>query len=188
MLSSRILRFKNLNNIIVQFSNLHLQNRVCSTPVSIPLPSIEHVPIGSNSWMWKRNEDINLPKSNSLNLNFELPNGLRTILPLVDPIQREEIEAPAQDDSIEKQAITMLVIRRKKMKRHKLRKLRKRMKYEWAKKRQRRELKKEKEFVSMLIQRCKKGEEFSAEEYVTEKLNKYKQVLLARSEMQAQRR
>lgn len=71
--------------------------------------------------------------SKNANLNVELPNGLKYILPLIDPVANEEIEAPAVDDSIEKEAVTMIVIRRKKMKKHKLKKLRKRMKFEWAK-------------------------------------------------------
>lgn len=62
-------------------------------------------------------------------------------LPLIDPIE----------DVNEIQAARLIVIRRKKMKKHKLRKLRKRMKYVWAKVRQKREMRKEKAFQAELL-------------------------------------
>jgi len=62
-------------------------------------------------------------------------------LPLVDPVF----------DINEIQAARLIVIRRKKMKKHKLRKLRKRMKYVWAKVRQKREMRKEKAFQAELL-------------------------------------
>lgn len=70
------------------------------------------------------------------------------------------------------QAVRMIVIRRKKMKKHKLKKLRKRMKYHWAKLKQRREIKKEKAFQAELVAQVKEAEKFSAEAYVAEKLQK----------------
>ncbi|XP_053696239.1 uncharacterized protein LOC128743647 [Sabethes cyaneus] len=68
------------------------------------------------------------------------------------------------------QAARLIVIRRRKMRKHKLRKLRKKMKFEWAKVRQRRELRKEKAFQAELIGQIKAAEKFSAEMYVAEKL------------------
>ncbi|XP_062712061.1 uncharacterized protein LOC115268075 [Aedes albopictus] len=68
------------------------------------------------------------------------------------------------------QAARLIVIRRRKMRKHKLKKLRKKMKYEWAKVRQRRELRKEKAFQAGLISQIKEAERFSAEMYVAEKL------------------
>uniref|UniRef100_A0A8D8NM67 (northern house mosquito) hypothetical protein n=1 Tax=Culex pipiens TaxID=7175 RepID=A0A8D8NM67_CULPI len=68
------------------------------------------------------------------------------------------------------QAARLIVIRRRKMRKHKLRKLRKKMKYEWAKVRQRRELRKEKAFQADLIAQIKDAERFSAEAYVADKL------------------
>lgn len=56
------------------------------------------------------------------------------------------------------------------MKKHKLRKLRKRMKFEWAKRNQRREMRKEKAFQADLLGKIREAEKFSAEEYVTMKL------------------
>ncbi|KAG5877082.1 hypothetical protein JTB14_011786 [Gonioctena quinquepunctata] len=74
------------------------------------------------------------------------------------------------------EAARLIVIRRKKMKKHKLRKLRKKMKFEWAKRRQRKELRKEKTFQAKLIQQCKEAETFSAEQYVQERINKWKEL------------
>lgn len=78
----------------------------------------------------------------------------------------------SQNDFIE--AAVMIQIRRQKMKKHKLRKLRKRMKFEWAKRNQRRELRKEKQFQADLLGQIKEAEKFSAEEYVAEKLSRSK--------------
>lgn len=63
-------------------------------------------------------------------------------LPFVDPLAENINEI---------QAARLIVIRRKKMKKHKLRKLRKRMKYVWAKVRQKREMRKEKAFQAELM-------------------------------------
>lgn len=62
--------------------------------------------------------------------------------PLVDPLVSNNNEI---------KAARLIVIRRKKMKKHKLRKLRKRMKYVWAKVRQKREMRKEKAFQAELL-------------------------------------
>jgi len=63
-------------------------------------------------------------------------------IPLADPLVNNDNEI---------QAARLIVIRRKKMKKHKLRKLRKRMKYVWAKVRQKREMRKEKAFQAELM-------------------------------------
>lgn len=68
----------------------------------------------------------------------------------------------------------MLIIRKKKMKKHKLKKLRKKMKFVYAKRNQRREWKKEKKFQDDMMGQIKDAEKFSAEDYVTEKLAKLK--------------
>uniref|UniRef100_A0A182MWR5 Ribosomal protein mS38 C-terminal domain-containing protein n=1 Tax=Anopheles culicifacies TaxID=139723 RepID=A0A182MWR5_9DIPT len=79
-----------------------------------------------------------------------------------------------------KQAARLIVIRRRKMRKHKLKKLRKRMKFEWLKLRQRRELKKEKLFQAELIGQIKEAEKFSAEAYVASKLRQATEVPLPR--------
>uniref|UniRef100_A0A8W7P565 Small ribosomal subunit protein mS38 n=1 Tax=Anopheles coluzzii TaxID=1518534 RepID=A0A8W7P565_ANOCL len=79
-----------------------------------------------------------------------------------------------------KQAARLIVIRRRKMRKHKLKKLRKRMKFEWLKVRQRRELKKEKLFQAELLGQIKEAEKFSAEAYVASKLRQATDVPLPR--------
>lgn len=100
---------------------------------------------------------------------------LNEIMDRISPAQQHDCELPAGprtgeagDEGI--QAAVMIGIRRRKMKKHKLKKLRKKMKFEWGKVRQRRELRKEKAFQAVLIAQIKEAERFSAEAYVTEKL------------------
>lgn len=68
----------------------------------------------------------------------------------------------------------MLIVRRKKMRKHKLKKLRKKMKFFLAKQNQKREWKKEKKFQEGLLGQIREAEKFSAEEYVADKLAKLK--------------
>lgn len=74
--------------------------------------------------------------------------------------------------SQEKHAARLIIIRRKKMKKHKLRKLRKRMYYVWAKIRQRREARKEKAFIDEQLTRIDTSEDFKALEWVEDMLRR----------------
>ncbi|XP_055696535.1 uncharacterized protein LOC129797729 [Lutzomyia longipalpis] len=94
--------------------------------------------------------------------------------------QEKEIKLPEAGTIVEKHAVRLIVIRRKKMKKHKLRKLRKKMKYEWAKVRQRREMRKEKAFRAEIFAQIKEAETFSAEKYVEEKIRKATEVPIPR--------
>ena len=82
---------------------------------------------------------------------------------------------------ISKQAARLVVIRRKKIKKHQLRKLRIKMKFEWAKIRQRRELRKEKNFQDEMLAQMEEAQNFDAAAYVNEKLAKAKQVPLPKT-------
>ncbi|XP_076062550.1 uncharacterized protein LOC143037852 [Oratosquilla oratoria] len=99
--------------------------------------------------------------------------------PLVDQV--EPYIPPAVQESptimpvIEKQAARLIVIRRKKMKKHKLRKLRKKMKFVWLKIIQKREYKKEKDFQAEQMAKIRKAEAFDAEEYVARFLQETKE-------------
>ncbi|XP_063829753.1 uncharacterized protein LOC135079073 [Ostrinia nubilalis] len=96
----------------------------------------------------------------------------RSILPLIDTNWRkDEVGLPALNNE-EKQATRLIVIRRKKMKKHKRRKLWKRMRYRWARIKQRRRQVKEKIFQNSLLAMVKEANEFSAEKYVAGKLEK----------------
>lgn len=83
-----------------------------------------------NSWLYRQNERIEIPVPKGI---INLPNNLRWLPPLEDPVVTTEIEAPSTIKDTPKQAARLIIIRRKKMKKHKLRKLRKRMKFEWRK-------------------------------------------------------
>ncbi|XP_055539834.1 aurora kinase A-interacting protein-like [Wyeomyia smithii] len=119
-----------------------------------------------------RKEIIDVPRSNRI---IENPNQTRIFEISENPLNKiSNVELPTghgrttDDSGI--QAARLIVIRRRKMRKHKLRKLRKKMKFEWAKVRQRRELRKEKAFQAELINQIKQAEKFSAEMYVAEKL------------------
>ncbi|XP_053982590.1 uncharacterized protein LOC128878418 [Hylaeus volcanicus] len=88
-------------------------------------------------------------------------------IPLVD----KSFELPPSENVWEKLAVRLIVIRRHKMKKHKRRKLRKRMKYLWAKIRLRRNLRREKEFQAELINKIKVAEAFDPKAYVNERLS-----------------
>ncbi|KZC05844.1 PREDICTED: uncharacterized protein LOC107194135 [Dufourea novaeangliae] len=87
-------------------------------------------------------------------------------LPLVD----KSIDLPSVENVFEKLAIRLIVIRRQKMKKHKRKKFRKRMKFVFAKLRQKRNLKKERLFQAQLIEKIEAAKAFNAKEYVAEKL------------------
>ncbi|KAI5651462.1 hypothetical protein NE865_00706 [Phthorimaea operculella] len=95
----------------------------------------------------------------------------RSILPLVEDWRKDEIGLPSIRNE-EIQAARLIVIRRKKMKKHQRRKLWKRMRYRWARIKQRRRQVKEKVFQNGLLAMIKDAKEFSAEEYVNQKLQK----------------
>uniref|UniRef100_A0A1L8ED17 Pyruvate dehydrogenase E1 component subunit beta n=1 Tax=Haematobia irritans TaxID=7368 RepID=A0A1L8ED17_HAEIR len=94
--------------------------------------------------------------------------------------EANEIKAPTDTKIDKMEAARMIVIRRRKMKKHKLKKLRRKMKFEWAKVRQRREMRKEKAFQAKLIAQVKDAEAFNAAKYVADKIQKSKETPLPR--------
>lgn len=109
------------------------------------------------------NREIGIPTTTVINEIIEKPRLIEENFELPTTIQ--------SNDDMEAKKTTIL-IRRRKMRVHKLKKLRKRMKFEWAKKRQRMLLKKEKEFQANLVAKIKEAEKFSAEDYINERLDK----------------
>lgn len=89
--------------------------------------------IGINCPVWRRKEIFELPLTNKI---VENPTQGNKIIEEITNIEKT-ISLPdnnKSEDDIGKQAKNgMIMIRRRKMRKHKLRKLRKRMKYEWAK-------------------------------------------------------
>ncbi|EFA10137.1 uncharacterized protein LOC655078 [Tribolium castaneum] len=166
---TRILRLNQFRHCLTFARNLTSNN----APVVTSL--VPQVSLTNNPWIWQKNDKVEAPKIKNI-VHIDLPNGLRYVPPLEDPSSDKEIELPTINGDVTKEAARLIVIRRRKMKRHKLKKLRKRMKFEWAKKRQRREWNKEKLFQAELIKQCKEGEAFSAEKYVEERLAKLREV------------
>lgn len=152
----------NQPNFLRELSALNITNGNIIIPTSIQPPGLNHSSIEEPDNV--RRTDIETPFTLIIN---EISEKNLDIMPSFDlpPIE-------GQNESIE--AAIMIQIRRRKMKKHKLRKLRKRMKFEWAKVRQRREMRKEKEFQAGLLTQIREAEKFSAEEYVTMKLAKSK--------------
>lgn len=79
-----------------------------------------------------------------------------------------------QNESIE--AAVMIEIRRLKMKKHKYKKLQKKMKFEFAKRKLRRKMRREKAFQADLLAQINAADKFSAEQYVADKLAQLKDV------------
>lgn len=130
-------------------------------PPSIPLPDIrkrieepdankKQVIQNPESAIVKEITETNMNESNS----FDLP------------------PAEGQNESIE--LAIMVEIRRLKMKKHKRRKFLKRMKFEHAKRKLRREQRKEKDFQAELLAQIRQAEKFSAEFFVADKLARAK--------------
>ncbi|ENN70299.1 uncharacterized protein LOC109545491 [Dendroctonus ponderosae] len=153
--------------------------RRCLNVQSHQIPKAHFTPL-ANYWIYQQNDKIKTPPT--ISNSIDLPNGLTWVPPLIEPAGiLDEIIAPSTETSeTPKEAHRMLIIRRKKMKKHKLKKLRKRMKFVYAKRRQRREMKKEKAFQAVLITQCKEAEKFSAEQYVEDKLNKLHEIVIPR--------
>lgn len=106
--------------------------------------------------------------------------GFQEPLPEKQKIEEPPAISVPDGSAYKKEAIRMIVIRRRKMKKHKLKKLRRKMKFEWAKVRQRREMRKEKAFQAKLLTQIKEAEQFDAEKFVSEKLRKANEVPLPR--------
>lgn len=130
--------------------------------------------IGISCPLWRKKEIFELPLTNKI-----IENPAENNTKIIEEIQNVNkiVDLPTNnsngDDDTGKQAKNgMIMIRRRKMRKHKLRKLRKKMKFEWAKVRQRREWRKEKAFQGELTAAIREAEAFSAEDYVAEKIRK----------------
>ncbi|XP_065372237.1 uncharacterized protein Pdhb isoform X2 [Calliphora vicina] len=128
-------------------------------------PQINHTPIGD---VLNQKQIGDPTKANWLDEIGDILNEIN------------QIRAPTAGKNDKMEAARMIVVRRRKMKKHKLKKLRRKMKFEWAKVRQRREMRKEKAFQAKLIAQIKDAEAFNAEKYVADKLHQAKETPLPR--------
>ncbi|KAI4490511.1 hypothetical protein M0804_003455 [Polistes exclamans] len=147
----------------------------------------------NNGDIFKTNFNFNIkfaPKT--LNIDFELPVNNYVHKNIIDrpiiriskienpnrylpiwrdlPVSNKSMELPTMENVIEKQAVRMIIIRRKKMKKHQRRKLRKKMQFYWRKIKQKRELLRERAFQAEQIALIKQAESFDAAKYVNERL------------------
>ncbi|GBM78949.1 hypothetical protein AVEN_40513-1 [Araneus ventricosus] len=81
------------------------------------------------------------------------------------------IDPPPSKRIIKKEAVRMILIRRRKMRKHKLKKLRKRMKFVFQKIKEKRQLRKEQEFRRELLSQVETAEKFDAKSYVDQVLH-----------------
>lgn len=135
---------------------------IVGTPVGISDPVISKVPI--------------TPPQGGLNKEYESPGIVGRILE--DPLSpwKSPIEEAPSSIILEKQAARLIVIRRSKMNKHKLRKLRKKMKFVWLKVRQRRELRRERNYLNEKMALIEAARKFDAKEYVASVIRKANEV------------
>ena len=88
----------------------------------------------------------------------------------------EEDPATNSVNQIERRAARLIVIRRSKMNKHKLKKLRKKMKYVWAKVKLRRKIRYEKAFLNEKMAQIREAQKFDAKAYVAEIIRKATEV------------
>ncbi|XP_023226544.1 uncharacterized protein LOC111627203 [Centruroides sculpturatus] len=116
----------------------------------------------------KSKNEYKLPTSISRQIIFH--QDLTLVIEKKDPDKVQNIQAPAQQ-IIKKEAARLIGIRRRKMKKHQLRKLRKRMYFVWERRRIKKEMRKERAFREELLAMMKEAEEFDAEKYVADILH-----------------
>lgn len=89
--------------------------------------------------------------------------------PLINNIKI--IDAPVSGRPEKMEAVRMILIRRRKMRKHKLRKLRKRMKFVFAKRKLRRQLRRVQAFRTELLTQVEAADKFDAKVYVENIIN-----------------
>ncbi|OXU21330.1 hypothetical protein TSAR_003957 [Trichomalopsis sarcophagae] len=102
--------------------------------------------------------------------NFQIDEPVKNKIEKSDIVPNKVIETPGTN-IIEKQAARLIVIRRRKMKKHKRRKFLKRMKFVILKRRQKKKLLRERAFQAELQEIYAKAEQFNPKEYVAEQLH-----------------
>lgn len=122
--------------------------------------------IGNHNPVWRK-EILELPLTNKIIEENPTSSNINKIIEDIINVDKTISDPNAnKNGETGKQAARLIVIRRRKMKKHKRRKLAKKMKYVWAKSKQRREWKKEKRFLNGLLSRIRGAERFSAEKHV----------------------
>ncbi|XP_017759898.1 PREDICTED: uncharacterized protein LOC108550637 [Eufriesea mexicana] len=137
------------------------------------------------------NMDIGNPDSTIKKIIHEIPLS-KYIPPMKEPLIKKPIEwdqplidtsfqFPPTETILEKLASKLIKIRRRKLKKHKRIKLRKKMKFVWAKARINRNIQREKLFQAELLAKIKKAHAFNAKQYVEDKLKSLDQEVLPKT-------
>ncbi|XP_043236730.1 formin-like protein 18 isoform X1 [Amphibalanus amphitrite] len=106
-------------------------------------------------------------------LALRLPPLAPSVRPLPPPPLPEPVQPPAPSgDRGRRQAARLVVIRRRKMRKHKLKKLRKRMRYVWAKVKLRRSIRREKAFQAEQMAMIADARRFDPRQYMDEIIEK----------------
>ncbi|KAL7648807.1 UNVERIFIED_CONTAM: hypothetical protein RMT77_000714 [Armadillidium vulgare] len=137
----------------------------CLQPSSIIMPTIER----------NKGIEITIPFKKPL-----IEEPFLEILEKFDPVTPIVIEEPPSM-VIKKEAARLISIRRIKMNKHKLRKLRKRMRFVYRKKNQKREYLKEKEFQASQMDKIREAHAFNAVAYVDDILKRAKEIPFPRT-------
>lgn len=110
------------------------QNEAACTPLIARQNTSLVKDVGINCPLWRRKEIFELPLTNKvIESPLQITKIIEDIANIDKTISLPEVENRTGDDSGKQAKNGMIMIRRRKMKKHKLRKLRKKMKYEWAK-------------------------------------------------------
>ncbi|XP_037075780.1 coiled-coil domain-containing protein 102A-like [Pollicipes pollicipes] len=128
--------------------------------VSMP-PRLPSWPLPTLTWPSPPSPALRLPSLAPAILPLPFPSPS---LPLAPP--------PTSGDVTRREAARLIVIRRRKMRKHKLKKLRKRMRFVWAKVKLRRSIRREKAFQSEQMGMIAVAKQFDARQYVDEVIEK----------------
>ncbi|XP_033225372.1 uncharacterized protein LOC117178189 [Belonocnema kinseyi] len=105
-----------------------------------------------------------------ISINRHIEEPYKIIHNKEDIVPDKFVDLPTLENIIEKHAVRMIIVRRHKMKVHKLKKLRKKMKYVNMKVKKRRKLRREKGFKKHIFNIVHNAEKFNPKRYVRERL------------------
>ena len=172
---------------------------VCLEPITLKPIKIENIPKRTHTLLEYQFAALNMNNGNLIppsiqppasnqrieepgkderkNIDTPVSSIVNEIMEKISDNNKGDMDLPpleGQNESIE--AAVMIEIRRLKMKKHKYKKLQKKMKFEFAKRKLRRKMKREKEFQADLLAQINAADKFSAEQYVADKLAQLKNV------------
>lgn len=166
-------RVTDLCNIEHSYALLHAFKTLAISSVNLPTCDKNFNVVGVPTTQNSKNVQITVPSIRQH----------KVLDPTIAGFPIAEIEEPSNPtNNLEKHAARLIVIRRRKMKKHKLRKLRKRMKFVFEKIRNRREKRKETAFQAELLAQMKAAEDFDADKWAQDFLKRSRTYAKQRAE------